>query len=506
MTGISEHIKKQIESYSFKPLVYRYGTVTGVSDGVVWVDGLSGRIFGELIEFDSGAYGMVMELMENRIGVVLLDSDDRVGIGDVVRGSGIVCEIPLSDGIIGRVVDPVGRPLDGRPYEGKVLMPCERPAPDLVSRRSVDTPLETGIIAVDSMVPIGRGQRELIVGDRQTGKTTIAVDTIINQKGKGVICVYCAIGQKASTVANVINRLRESGAMEHTFVVVSSASDSPAMQYLAPYSACSAAEYFMDKGCDVLVVYDDLSKHAVAYRTLSLLLHRAPGREAYPGDVFYLHSRLLERAACMSKEKGGGSITALPIIETMDGNISAYIPTNVISITDGQIYLESELFHNGVRPAVNTGLSVSRVGRAAQPGAMKKVSGSLRIALARYREMSVFARFGADLDPATKALLDRGEKLTGLFVQKNGNTYSLSEETALLTGFSKGLYDAVPTEYLREKIPDMLKYLRDNIAPVMSEIDRTGDFDAHMEQTLSNAIEEFLSQNGGAENNKETDK
>ena len=492
MIGISEHIKKQIENFAFKPLVYNYGTVTSVSDGVVWVEGLSGRVFGELIEFEGGVYGMVMELEENSVGAVLLDSGDHVGVGSVVKGADIVCEIPVSDDIIGRIVDPVGRPLDGRPYEGKVLMPCERPAPDLVSRRSVDTPLETGIIAIDSMVPIGRGQRELIVGDRQTGKTTIAIDTIINQKGKNVICVYSAIGQKASTVAKVIEQLKESGAMDYTFVVASAASDSPAMQYLAPYSACSAAEYFMERGHDVLVVYDDLSKHAVAYRTLSLLLHRSPGREAYPSDVFYLHSRLLERAACMSKEKGGGSITALPIIETMDGNISAYIPTNVISITDGQIYLESELFHNGIRPAVNTGLSVSRVGRAAQPRAMQKVSGTLRITLAQYREMSVFARFGADLDSSTKALLEHGEKLTGLFVQKNGRTYSLSEKIALLTGFRKGLYDKISTEALRENIPNMLEYLRYNIEPVMNEIDRTGDFDAHMEKTISEAIDDFI--------------
>lgn len=492
MNSVSEHIRAQLASFDFKPIIYSYGTVSHVSDGVVWVDGIRGRVFGELLEFEDSVYGMVMELMENGVGAVLLDSDDHVGIGDTVKGTDIVCEIPVSDSIIGRVVDPVGRPLDGEPYEGEKLMPCERPAPDLVSRRSVDTPLETGIIAIDSMIPIGRGQRELIIGDRQTGKTTIALDTIINQKNSGIICIYCAIGQKASTVAYVINRLKEKGAMDYTFVVASTASDSCAMQYLAPYSACSAAEYFMEKGRDVLIVYDDLSKHAVAYRTLSLLLHRSPGREAYPSDVFYLHSRLLERAACMSKEKGGGSITALPIIETMDGNLSAYIPTNVISITDGQIYLESELFHNGIRPAVNTGLSVSRVGRAAQPEAMKKVSSALRISLAKYREMSVFARFGADLDTATKKLLDRGEKLTRLFVQKNGITYSLSEKVALLIGFKEHLYDGITTSYLAGSIDALIAYLHRTASSVMSDIDKNCDFDSAEEAKIINSINSFF--------------
>ena len=492
MSTISEHIRRRIEAYSFKPLVYKYGTVSRSGDGVVWVDGLEGRVYGELIEFEGGEYGMVMELMDNGVGAVLLDNDDHVGIGDTAKGSGVVCEIPVDEAIIGRVVDPIGRALDGMPYEGTKLMPCERPAPDLISRQGVSTPLETGIIAIDSMIPIGRGQRELIIGDRQTGKTAIAIDTIINQKNKDVICVYCAVGQKASTVAHVFEQLKSAGALEYTFIVASTASDSPAMQYLAPYSACSAAEYFMEKGRDVLVVYDDLSKHAVAYRTVSLLLHRAPGREAYPSDVFYLHSRLLERAARLSEEKGGGSITALPIIETMDGNISAYIPTNVISITDGQIYLESELFHNGIRPAVNTGLSVSRVGRAAQPGAMKKVSTTLRIDLAQYREMSVFARFGADLDPSTKKLLDHGEKLTSLFIQKNGRTYSLSEKTALLIGYGCDLYSVVTTEELKSRIEEMLSYLKEQIPSVMSRIDMTGDFTENDKEEIKNSITEFF--------------
>lgn len=498
MSAISDHIRRQIDSFDLKPQVFCYGTVARSGDGVVWIDGIKGRVFGELLEFDNGVFGMVMELEENGVGAVLLDRDDHVGIGDTVKGTDIICEIPVDESIIGRIVDPVGRPLDGAEYEGSVMMPCERPAPDLVSRRNVDTPLETGIVAIDSMIPIGRGQRELIIGDRQTGKTTIAVDTVINQKGKDVICIYCAIGQKASTVASVIEKMKKAGAFDYSAVIASTASDSPAMQYLAPYSAASAAEYFAAKGKDVLVVFDDLSKHAVAYRTLSLLLHRSPGREAYPSDVFYLHSRLLERAACLSKEKGGGSITALPIIETMDGNLSAYIPTNVISITDGQIFLESELFHNGVRPAVNTGLSVSRVGRAAQPPAMRKVSSSLRIDLAKYREMSVFARFGADLDPTTKKMLENGEKLTRLFVQKSGRTYSLSEMVALLISYREGLFEKLSVGELSDSIEGLLASLSVGIPDVMTKIDRTGDFDEEDKDAIVSAVSDHFTD--GAEN------
>lgn len=495
MSTVSEHIKNRIEAFSVKPQIYSYGTVSRANDGVVWVDGLCDRVYGELIEFEGGAFGMVMELMENGVGAILLDSDDRVGVGDTVRGTSLVCEIPVDETVIGRVVDPVGRPLDGKEYEGKVLMPAERPAPEIIDRKGVFAPLETGIAAIDSMIPIGRGQRELIIGDRQTGKTSIAVDTIINQKGKDVICVYCAIGQKASTVEKVICRIKEAGADSYTFVVASTASDSPAMQYLAPYSACSAAEFFMEKGHDVLIVYDDLSKHAVAYRTISLLLHRAPGREAYPSDVFYLHSRLLERASQLSDKKGGGSITALPIIETTGGDISSYIPTNVISITDGQIYLESDLFKSGIRPAVNTGLSVSRVGRAAQTTAMKKVSASLRIDLARYREMSVFARFGAELDQSTKKLLDRGEKLTRLFIQKNGRTYSLSEEVFLLVCHTDGIFANVEIGVLTSKKDDLLAYLKAKLPEISKKIDVTGDFDGDdRKAVVENAFNFFKTQ------------
>ena len=372
----SEYLKHKLDSFTFKPVVYDYGTVKSVGDGVARVEGLQNRLYGELLEFKNGVFGMALDLEENGVGAVIFDSADSITVGDSVRGTGTVAEIPVGKALLGRVIDPIGRALDGKPLEVHEYLPAERPAPTSIERRPVKTPLETGILAIDSMVPIGRGQRELIIGDRQTGKTSIALDAIFNQKSTDVICVYCAIGQKASNIAHVTEQLKKNGAMDYTVVVASTASDSPATQYLAPYCACSVAEGFMNMGRDVLVVYDDLSKHAVAYRAMSLLLHRPPGREAYPGDVFYLHSRLLERSACLSEKLGGGSITALPIIETMGGNISAYIPTNVISITDGQIYLETELFHSGIRPAVNTGLSVSRVGRSAQHDAMKKVSGT----------------------------------------------------------------------------------------------------------------------------------
>ena len=379
LEGISKFLKKRISEYSANTLHYKCGIVSRAGDGVVRITGLDGRKYGELLEFEGDVYGMALDLEENGVGAVIMDNADTVSVGDRVKGTGRVAEIPVGDELIGRVVDPIGRPLDGRVLEAKSYLPVERPAPPIMDRRPVDTPLETGILAIDSMIPIGRGQRELIIGDRQTGKTSVAIDAILNQKDSGVLCVYCAIGQKASNVAQTIEQLRATGAMEYSIVVAATASDSPAMQYLAPYAACSVAEHFMEDGKDVLVVYDDLSKHAVAYRTMSLLLHRPPGREAYPGDVFYLHSRLLERSACLSERLGGGSLTALPIIETMGDNISAYIPTNVISITDGQIYLETELFHSGIRPAVNTGLSVSRVGRAAQYEAMKSEIGGAHV-------------------------------------------------------------------------------------------------------------------------------
>ena len=473
--NISAFLKQKIEDFSVAPVEFVRGTVAAAGDGVVRVADLPKRLYGELLEFDGGVMGMALDLDENGAGAVLFDSADVVKVGDGVRGTGAVAEIPVGNNVLGRVLDPIGRALDGEPFTPEKYYPVERPAPAVTDRRPVDLPLQTGILAIDSMIPIGRGQRELIIGDRQTGKTTIAVDSILNQKDTGVICVYCAIGQKASTVAQVIQTLETGGAMAYTTVVAATASDSPAMQYLAPYSACSIAEYFMEQGRDVLIVYDDLSKHAVAYRTISLLLHRPPGREAYPGDVFYLHSRLLERSACLSKRRGGGSLTALPIVETMENNISAFIPTNVISITDGQIYLESELFHSGVRPAVNTGLSVSRVGRAAQTNAMKKVSGTLRIDLSQYREMAVFARFGSDVDPATKRLLDKGEGLVNLFKQGKSKPYPLSRQVLLLLGYSLDLFTGVPEKEFPARLEQTLAYIGEKCADLCAVIDETGD-------------------------------
>ncbi len=496
LDDISAFLKKRVDSFEPKPLVYRYGRVKSVADGVVNISGLPHRSYGELLEFNSDVYGMALDLEEDGVGAVLLNTTDNVSVGDCVRGIGRVTEVPVGEELIGRVIDPIGRPLDGQPLSVKNYLPAERPAPPLIKRRPVDTPLETGIMAIDSMIPIGRGQRELIIGDRQTGKTSIAIDTVIHQKNSGVICIYCAIGQKASNVSQVIKTLTDAGAMEYSVVVAATASDSPAMQYLAPYSACSVAEYFMAKGRDVLVVYDDLSKHAVAYRTISLLLHRPPGREAYPGDVFYLHSRLLERAACLSKECGGGTMTALPIIETTGGNISAYIPTNVISITDGQIYLESELFHSGIRPAVNTGLSVSRVGRSAQYKAMRKVSGSLRIQLAQYREMAVFARFGSDIDAATKKMLDSGERLTALFKQGRGQTFELADEVMILGAFARGAFDGVKVADINDARTRLTEHIRTNHPNLVRRISDTYDIDDDTREELATAAEEFVKELG----------
>ena len=488
-TEMSAFLRKKIESFSVEPVVYAYGTVSRVGDGVVRVTGLPGRCYGELLQFECGAFGIAIDLEEDGAGAVLLNQSAVVTVGSRVRGTGRVCDVPVGDALIGRVVDPIGRALDGAEIESDTYYPVERPAPDLVSRRAVDTPLQTGMISIDSLVPIGRGQRELIIGDRQTGKTTIALDAILNQKGKDVVCIYCAIGQKASTVSTVIETLRSTGAMAYSIVVAATASDSPAMQYLSPYAACAIGEYFMERGRDVLVVYDDLSKHAVAYRAMSLLLRRSPGREAYPGDIFYLHSRLLERAACLAQSRGGGTMTALPIIETKGGNISAYIPTNVISITDGQIYLESELFHNGIRPAVNTGLSVSRVGRAAQPQAMRKVSSSLRIDLAQYREMAVFSRFGSDLDASTKKMLAGGERLTKLLTQGKHELYSLGEQTALLLAFRSGGFDGVSPDNMRKAASDLLEKIHASCPDALAQIDCTGDLSDETKQALFDCLQ-----------------
>lgn len=480
----SEYLKQKLESFTFEPIVYDYGTVKSVGDGVARVEGLQNRVYGELLEFKDEVFGMALDLEENGVGAVLFDSADSVKVGDSVRGTGRVAEIPVGNALLGRVIDPIGRALDGKPLEVRESLPAERPAPTIIERRPVKTPLQTGILAIDSMVPVGRGQRELIIGDRQTGKTSIALDAIFNQKNTDVICVYCAIGQKASNIAHVIEQLKKNSAMDYTVVVASTASDSPATQYLAPYCACSVAEGFMNMGKDVLVVYDDLSKHAVAYRAMSLLLHRPPGREAYPGDVFYLHSRLLERSACMSKKLGGGSITALPIIETMGGNISAYIPTNVISITDGQIYLETELFHSGIRPAVNTGLSVSRVGRSAQHDAMKKVSGTLRIELSQYREMAVFTRFGSDVDESTAKLLRRGECLTELLKQGKGEPMNLFEQVATLLAYKLDVFENVPVKKVKETAEELLQELYKTCGDFVTEINETGKLTDDVEEQM----------------------
>ena len=475
--ALNEILKKRVEEFTPNGTVYTCGTVTKVSDGVARIDNLPGRCYGELLKFGGGIWGIALDLEENGVGAVILNSGAAVSIGDTVSGTGHPVDTVVSGEVIGRVISPIGAPLDGRALKGRKYAPLEKPAPGLMARKPVCRPLEPGILSIDSMIPIGKGQRELIIGDRQTGKTTIAVDTILNQKGKDVICVYCAVGQKASTVSQVVMTLKNAGAMKYTVVVASTASDSPAMQYLAPYAACSIAESFMHDGRDVLVVYDDLSKHAVAYRTMSLLLHRPPGREAYPGDVFYLHSRLLERSACLSDAEGGGTMTALPIIETTGGNISAYIPTNVISITDGQIYLESELFHSGIRPAINTGLSVSRVGRAAQYKSMRKVSGLLRIELAQYKEMAIFARFGSDIDSGTKKTLENGERLTAILNQDKNKPYSPGEEALLLLGYRSGAFDSVEPRNMKAMIPVFLEYFEKNCPEVVAGINSAHDFD-----------------------------
>ncbi len=418
---IGQDLQDKIKQFGAEFDVSLIGIVEKTGDGIVFVRGLEGAKYGELLQFDHGAYGIVMNLEKDRVGAVLLNAVEEVSEGSMVRHTGDVVKVPVGDALLSRVVNPIGLPIDAKGrVETEKHRPIESEAPPIIDRQAVNEPLQTGIMAIDSMIPIGRGQRELIIGDRQTGKTAIAVDTIINQKGKDVICIYVAIAQKASTVADIVNRLDEYGAMDYTVVVASTASDTAPMQYIAPYAGCAIAEEFMYEGKDVLVVYDDLSKHAVAYRTMSLLLRRPPGREAYPGDVFYLHSRLLERAAKLSDKLGAGSMTALPIVETMDGDISSYIPTNVISITDGQIYLESELFNSGQRPAINVGLSVSRVGGSAQIKAMRQVAGPLRIELAQYRELAVFAQFASDLDKATQDAIANGVRLTQALIQPEG--------------------------------------------------------------------------------------
>jgi F-type H+-transporting ATPase subunit alpha len=463
-----------------------------VGDSVATVYGLSRAIYGELVEFASGATGIVLNLKEDGVGVVLLSGEDGVKDGEEVKGSGRVVSVPSGESLLGRVVNPLGAPIDAKgPIKAEEWLPVESPAAPVIARGSVDTPMQSGSLSVDAMIPIGRGQRELIIGDRQTGKTALAIDAIINQKGKNLYCVYCAIGQKSSSVAALIKNLEKAGAMEYTFVVLASASDSAALQYLAPYSAVAMAEHFMHQGKDVLVIYDDLSKHAVAYRTISLLLRRPPGREAFPGDVFYLHSRLLERAAKLSPERGGGSITALPIVETQAGDISSYIPTNVISITDGQIFLDSELFNSGFRPAVDVGLSVSRVGGAAQCKAIRKISGRLRLDLAQYREMAAFAQFGSDLDKATQDKLAQGERLMEVLKQPQFSPYAIADQYAILYISLNGHLMSIETAKISGFIKGFLEYLSAHNRETMETLNKTGESSKAIEGGLTEAVENF---------------
>ncbi|KHO61169.1 ATP F0F1 synthase subunit alpha [Thermoanaerobacter sp. YS13] len=489
---ISSVIEEKIKNFDFSLETQEIGHVIQSGDGIAKIYGLDNAMYGEMVEFESGVVGMVLNLEEDTVGVVALGDPEKVKEGDIVKRTGKIMEVPVGKEMLGRVVNPLGEPIDGKgPINYEAKRPIEYPAPPIVRRKSVDTPLQTGILAIDSMIPIGRGQRELIIGDRQTGKTAIAIDTIINQKDKGVYCIYVAIGQKASTVAGIVNMLEKHGAMEYTTVVASTASDSAALQYIAPYAGCAMGEHFMYQGKDVLVVYDDLSKHAIAYRTISLLLRRPPGREAYPGDVFYLHSRLLERSARLADEYGGGSLTALPIVETLAGDISAYIPTNVISITDGQIYLESELFYSGIRPAINVGLSVSRVGGAAQIKAMKKVAGRLRLELSQYRELQVFARFGSDLDKATLEVLRQGERIVEITKQPQYQPMPVEDQViAIYTVMNRYVAD-IEVEQVRPFVKGLLEFLDINYPEIKQSIRDTKDLTSETEEKLKAAILEY---------------
>ncbi len=491
-------LKTTAEEFRLAARFRRSGYVVSAGDGIARVKGLERAEYGEILIFASGVKGMVQDIRRDDCGVILFGRDTEIRVWDEVARTGLRAGVPVGDSLCGRILNALGEPIDGKgEFEAEGYRPIESPAPSITDRQPVDTPLETGILSIDSMFPIGRGQRELIIGDRQTGKTSIAIDTIINQKGKGVKCVYVAIGQKASTISQLVNTLEKNGAMEYTVIISSTASDPAPLQFIAPYSGTAIAEFFMNKGEDVLIVYDDLSKHAVAYRALSLLLERSPGREAYPGDVFYLHSRLLERSARLSDEKGGGSITALPIIETQAGDVSAYIPTNVISITDGQIYLESDLFFLGFRPAVNVGLSVSRVGGAAQTKAMKKSAGSVRIDLAQYREMEVFTQFSSDLDEATKNQLRHGRLLMELLKQPIGHPRSMVDQVMMLTAVNSGVIDTIPLEKIHEFMDLYLKKAHEEEQTIVHDIELLGvlndDEKYFLVQKAQNMLQEFMS-------------
>lgn len=488
---ISSVIKEQIKQYSTKLETSDIGTVIQVADGIARIHGLEKAMQGELLEFPGEVYGMVLNLEEDNVGAVLLGDRKNINEGDIVKTTGRVVEVPVGDQLTGRVVNSLGQPIDNKgPIETDKYRPIERVASGVISRKSVDNPIQTGIKAIDAMVPIGRGQRELIIGDRQTGKTAIAIDTIINQKGQGVHCIYVAIGQKASTVANIVKTLEEFGAMDYTTIVASTASELAPLQYIAPYAGCAIGEEWMERGEDVLVVYDDLSKHATAYRTLSLLLRRPPGREAYPGDVFYLHSRLLERAARLSDELGGGSLTALPIIETQAGDVSAYIPTNVISITDGQIYLETEMFNAGFRPAINAGLSVSRVGGSAQIKAMKKIAGPIRTDLAQYRELAAFAQFGSELDDDTKERLDQGERIREILKQPQYQPLPVEKQVAIIyAAVKKHLLD-LPVDQILDFQKELFELIDTKYPEIFTSIAETKVMDDATEEKLIKAINE----------------
>lgn len=489
---ITRIIREQIKNYSGRITADETGLVLTVGDGIARCSGLDRCVAGELVEFSGGASGMAQNLDEDTVAVVVLGSDRGIQEGDVVKRTGRVVSVPVGEGMLGRVVNALGMPIDRKgEIKAAEYYPVERAAPGILARESVNEPLETGIKAIDSMIPIGKGQRELIIGDRQTGKTAIAIDTIRNQKGKNVVCIYVAIGQKQSTVAQLVKELTEGGAMEYTVVVSATASEAASMQYLAPYCGCAIGEYFMEHGRDALIVYDDLSKHAVAYRAISLLVRRPPGREAYPGDVFYLHSRLLERAAHLSKEHGGGSLTALPIIETQAGDVSAYIPTNVISITDGQIFLETELFHAGILPAVNPGISVSRVGGAAQSKGMKKVSGSLKLLYSQYRELESFAQFGADLDPDTKERLALGERIVAVLKQKNNAPVDVAHQICILYGVTKGYLDSVDIRDIPAFETRLYQRLDEEYPKLLAQI-RSGALESRQEGELCAALEDTV--------------
>ena len=492
---ISSVIKEQIKNYTAKRETSDVGTVIQVADGIARIHGLENAMQGELLEFPGEVYGMVMNLEEDNVGVVLLGDSRAVNEGDVVKTTGRVVEVPVGDALTGRVVNALGQPIDEKgPIDTDKYRPVERVAYGVIDRQAVDTPVQTGIKAIDSMVPIGRGQRELIIGDRQTGKTAIAVDTIINQKGQNMHCIYVAIGQKASTVAGIVKTLKEHDAMEYTTVVASTASELAPLQYIAPYAGCAIGEEWMERGEDVLIIYDDLSKHATAYRTLSLLLRRPPGREAYPGDVFYLHSRLLERASRLSKELGGGSLTAIPIIETQAGDVSAYIPTNVISITDGQIYLETEMFHAGFRPAINAGLSVSRVGGAAQIKAMKKIAGPIRTELAQYRELASFAQFGSELDDDTRERLAQGERIKEVLKQPQYQPLAVEKQIVIIYAVTRKYLLDVPVERIAEFEKGLYEFVETKYPEIYKAIRETGEINSETDVLIQKAITEFKNQ------------